>query len=184
MDRRKRKLFVAVLVLTAGFAAGTAAPEAFRMGTGNYTGFFSLYSFGKYGAMEMEPLSLLPAVLSVRLKTLLFLWMSSYTAAGLLFHLAYGGWLAASAGMLLALFALRGGIRGLALFACCLFPQWIVYGEVCRREMRFLLSRPATAAGRHGLAALAQMVGLAVFGSACEAFLGTWTLKIYLRMFK
>lgn len=183
MNQKKRKLLAVILVLAAGFAAGAAAPEIFRMGTGSYAGFFSLYSFGKFEVTEVSPLALLPSILSVRLKTLLFLWMSSYTAAGLLFHLTYGGWLAASAGMLLALFALRDGTYGLVLFACCLFPQWIVYGEVCRREMHFLFSRPVTAASRRDLAALAQMIGLAVLGCACEAFLGTWTLKIFLQLF-
>lgn len=182
-----------VTVLLSGFLAGTALPELFRMGTGDYAGFMSLYSFRKYGESAAAPAArLLPYIVSGRIQTLLFLWMSSYTAAGLLFHLVYAWWLAASAGMLLALFLLRGGYEGILLFLCCLFPQWLLYGSVWQREFHALFRRrrysgAGNAAGmlserRRDLRELAGMAGLCLLGCCAEAFLGMWTLRVFLQL--
>ena len=194
MGNRYQKLAVA-LILLLGFWAGSALPELLRMGTGTYAGFLSLYSFRKYEESTPLALNILPYIAAGRLKTLLFLWMSSYTAAGLLFHLVYALWLAASAGMLLALFMLRDGYEGVLLFFCCLFPQWLLYGAMWQREVGFLLrqlrrSSVAFSGGgggagtyRNDLAELAGMVGLCLLGCGAETFLGTWTLKIFLNFF-
>ncbi len=194
MGQGYRRVVVA-LVLLAGFLAGTALPELLRMGTGTYAGFLSLYGLQKYEGRASAAGDVLPYIAACRLKTLLFLWMSSYTAAGLLFHLAYAWWLAASAGMLLALFMLRDGYEGVLLFFCCLFPQWLLYGMMWQKEAECLVRRwrrigsgaPAVGGGtgvyRKDLAELAGMVGLCLLGCGAEAFLGTWTLKIFLKFF-
>ena len=194
MGTRYQKAAVA-LILMVGFLACTALPELLRMGTGTYAGFVSLYSFRKYEEKAVATFELLPYIVSGRLKTLLFLWMSSYTAAGVLFHIAYAWWLASSAGMLVALFMLRDGYEGILLFFCCLFPQWILYGAMWQKEMQFLLRKwrrnGAGAAGsganmglyRKDLKDLAEMIGLCLLGCAAEAFLGTWSMKIFLQYF-
>lgn len=175
-----------------GFLIGTAIPSLFHMGTGSYAGLFSLYSLGKYESMQIRPERLLAYILAARLPMLLFLWMSSYTAAGILFHIGYVWWLAASAGMLLSLFVLRDGYGGIVLFGCCLLPQWILYVSMWKRELAFFLGKAAGGGvNREGiipirraeLRGLGRMVLLCMAGCAAEAFLGMWTLKIYLHFF-
>ena len=111
--------------LLFGILAGVALPEVFRMREGTYAGFFSLYGMKKMQEMEVLPLPIFGYLLSSRLRTLLFLWMSSYTPLGLWLHLFFTGWLGCSGGMLLSLFALRQGVQGIGLFFCCTLPQWI-----------------------------------------------------------
>lgn len=194
MGNRYQKATV-ILLLLAGFLAGTALPEFLRMGTGSYAGFLSLYGLQKYKERAVSAVNVLPYIAAGRLRTLLFLWMSSYTAAGLLFHLVYAWWLAASAGMLLSVFMLRNGYEGILLFFCCLFPQWLLYGAMWQREIGFLLTqwrrgsftpvdgRGRISAYRKDLADLAGMVGLCLLGCSAEAFLGNWTLRIFLQYF-
>lgn len=191
MGRKYRMEIAAALVLLSGFLAGTLVPELFRMGTGAYAGYLSMYGFQRYETTAVSPARLLPYLLSLRMRTLLFLWMSGYTAAGLLFHLLYAWWLAASAGMLLALFLLRGGYSGILLFVCSLFPQWILYAAMWKREALSLWRRrmgtqpdAAALARRRDLKELGGMAGLCALGCAAEAFLGMWLLKIFLQYFR
>ena len=102
--------------LLFGILAGVALPEVFRMREGTYAGFFSLYGMKKMQEMEVLLLPIFEYLLSSRLRTLLFLWMSSYTPLGLWLHLFFTGWLGCSGGMLLSLFALRQGVQGIGLF--------------------------------------------------------------------
>lgn len=193
MNNTRRRWILISFILLTGFLAGTAAPELFRMGTGDYTGLVSRYGFQKFQGSTVPAGSVLPYILSLRLKTLLFLWMSSFTAAGLLFHLIYAWWLAASAGLLISLFVLRDGYDGFILFACCLLPQWILYGTMWKYEGAFLFRcmrrKSGTENGSPGtlyrgdLLELGKMIGLCVLGCVMEAFLGKWTLKIFLKIF-
>lgn len=193
MRNRYQKL-AAALILLFGFLVGTAFPELLRMGSGTYAGFLSLYGLQKYEERAVPCVDILPYIAVGRLRTLLFLWMSSYTAAGLLFHLVYAWWLAASAGMLLVLFMLRDGYEGILLFFCCLFPQWLLYGTMWRKEAEFLMrqwrrgsartwSGNGVGVYRKDLSDLAGMVGLCLLGCGAEAFLGRWTIKIFLNFF-
>lgn len=193
MGKGNGRQIAVLLFLLTGFFAGTAIPELLSMGTGDYTGFFSLYSFRKYENMQVHSLDLFWYIARLRVWTLLFLWMSTYTGAGILFHMAYAGWLAVSAGMLLALFTLRDGYEGLLLLACCLFPQWILYASMWKKETEILLERNQKTVSppgrrvsmicRSDLAELGSLLLLCLGGCACEAFLGTWTLKIFLQIF-
>lgn len=193
MNNTRRRWILVSFILLTGFLAGTAAPELFRMGTGDYAGLASRYGFQKYQGSMVPAGNVLPYILSLRLRTLLFLWMSSFTAAGLLFHLAYAWWLAASAGLLVSLFVLREGYDGFILFACCLMPQWILYGAVWKQEGAFLLrcmkQRKDGGMGsvgtlrRRELLELGKMMGFCTAGCFMEAFLGRWTLKIFLKIF-
>lgn len=193
MNRKRRGWILFSFILLTGFLAGTAAPDLFRMGTGDYAGLVSRYGFQKYQGSTIPEGNVLPYILSVRLKTLLFLWMSSFTAAGLLFHLAYVWWLAASAGLLVSLFVLRDGYDGFILFACCLLPQWILYAAMWKYEGAILLRRMRRQSGvepgstgklyRSELLELGKMAGLCIMGCIMEAFLGRWTLKIFLKIF-
>lgn len=192
MKRMSIRMTAIIFALLAGFLIGTAVPSLFQMGTGSYAGLFSMYSFGKYESMEIRPERLLAYILAARLPVLLFLWMSSYTAAGLLFHIGYAWWLAVSAGMLLSLFVLREGYGGIVMFGCCLLPQWILYASMWKRELAFFFGRTERKSmgwdnvlpvRRQELLELARMALLCAAGSAAEAFLGMWTLKIYLHIF-
>ncbi len=193
MDGTKRGRITVLFILLLGFLAGIAAPELFRMGTGDYAGLASRYGFQTYENSGVSARDILPYILSIRLKTLLFLWMSSFTAVGLWFHLAYALWLAASAGLLISLFALRDGYDGVVLFACCILPQWILYAAMWKREGNLLSGRiRQRLRGNTGgvgaplhmeLLELARMAGLCVLGCAVEAYLGRWTLKLFLKMF-
>ena len=126
--------------LLFGILAGVALPEVFRMREGTYAGFFSLYGMKKMQEMEVLLLPIFGYLLSSRLRTLLFLWMSSYTPLGLWLHLFFTGWLGCSGGMLLSLFALRQGVQGIGLFFCCTLPQWIFYGLQWKKELQLFLS--------------------------------------------
>lgn len=193
MNETGRRWVLISFILLTGFLAGTAAPELFRMGTGDYAGLASKYGFQKYQSSMAPAGNVLPYILSLRLRTLLFLWMSSFTVVGLFFHLAYAWWLAASAGLLVSLFVLRDGYEGLILFACCLMPQWILYAAMWKQEGAFLLrcmrrqkGEEMGSAGtlrRGELLGLGKMAGLCVLGCVMEAFLGRWTLKIFLKFF-
>lgn len=189
----KRKLQAALAAaLLLGLLLGTALPELLRMGTGSYAGFVSLYSFNKFQETSPDTRRLFFYLVPVRIKALLFLWMSAYTAAGVLFHCFYLFWLACSAGMLLSLFILRDGYEGILLFLCCLFPQWLLYGSVWKRELGIFFRRLEGRGYREGgtvsavsgrdLRELGEMGALCVFGCGVEAWLGLWTLKIFLRM--
>ena len=197
MGKQNRYRTAFLLLLPAAFLGGTAIPELIRMGTGDYSGFFSLYSFSLYEQREIQSWDLFFYIVKIRIFTLLFLWMSTYTAAGILFHLVYALWLAVLAGMLTALFALRDGYEGMLLLACCLLPQWILYTAVIKQEADILfrrnkagmemrmdrLSKRAAPLYRSDLAELLGMLLWCAAGCACEAFLGTWTLKIFLQFF-
>jgi hypothetical protein len=163
------------------------------MGTGSYAALVSRYGLMQYQEASVAGGQILPYILSNRIRTLLFLWMSSFTAAGVLFHLAYAWYLAASAGLLLSLFAIKAGYEGILWFACCIFPQWILYGCMWKEEASFLIRcrmrrgilEPAESVRfRFGpLWVLAKLLGLCTLGCAMEAWLGTWTLKIFLKIF-
>lgn len=191
MGRMRQKVIIAVFALLSGFLAGTLMPELFRMGTGTYASLLSWYSLGKYESISVSPGKLLPYIISIRIKTLVFLWMSCYTPLGMAFHLGYAWWLAASAGLLLSLFMIRDGYGGLLLFFCCMFPQWLIYASMWKQELLFLFRKSERGRGQTGvlsfrrdeIAGLAQMAGLCLVGCAAETFLGTWTLKIFLQLF-
>lgn len=194
MNRSSHKKILFLIFAAAGLLMGTAVPGLFRMGTGNYAGFFSLYSMQKYQQKVQdgtaETIGLLPYILSVRLKTLIFLWMSSFTTAGLLFHAVYFWWLAVSAGMLLSLLLLREGIRGALLFGCCLLPQWMLYSMMWHREAGVFLHRWRLGADisqvntasvrKKELQELVRMVLLCLLGCGAEVFLGRWTLRLFM----
>lgn len=192
MRAQYRRQILILLILLIGFFVGSALPQLLYMGTGTYAGFFSLYSFQKYQETAVNSWNIFPYILNARLQPLLFLWMSSFTTAGVFFHVLYAGWLAVAAGMLLALFTLREGYEGLLFFGCCLFPQWILYIAMWKREARFLIEQQkrrfqgiGMAIGRlhqSDMLELAKIMAYAVLGSAMEAFLGTWTLKIFLQI--
>lgn len=187
-----RTTLLILLFLSTGLLSGCALPELLRMGTGSYAGFSSLYSFREYSTASVNSLDIFPCVASVRLRTLLFLWMSSFTTAGILFHLLYAWWLTASAAMLLSLFALRDGAHGILIFVCCLFPQWFLYGLMWRQEIGVWLQRLHGISGtsdtfvrvirKNDLAELGRLLLLCVSGCACEAFLGKWTLQVFLQL--
>lgn len=187
MKEQQRSRILILFVLVSGFLAGSALPELFHMGTGTYAGFFSLYGLQKYQEAQVELQPIFAYIFKVRLLPLLFLWMSSFTTAGLLFHLMYIWWLASAAGMLLALFILRNGQNGLLLFGCCLFPQWILYIAMWKQEVLFLLRKQykwnETSVPDHflnnDLLNLLKMLLYCGIGAAVETFLGIWTIKIF-----
>lgn len=188
---RNRKMIV-ILVCLSGLLAGMLVPEALRMGEGNYAGFTSLYSFQKYENMTVSYEKILLYIFHGRMKMLLFLWMSSFSAVGFFCHLVYGWWLAASGGMLLSLFLLKEGYGGIPLFFCCLFPQWIWYGAMWKKEFIFLWDKWRYDFTGHpqvrpvfskNLVELGKMTALCLGGTVTETFLGTWTLKIFLQFF-
>ena len=193
MKNARGKIVLSLLVIFGGFFVGTLMPELLKMGTGSYAGLLSLYSLKKYENASINTSRLYPYILSIRLQTLLFLWMSCYTAIGVMIHAVYFWWLACSAGMLLSLFMLQDGYRGILLFFFCVFPQWLVYASMWKREFLFLekrryreiyISLEETAGnGKEERKELLKLVLFCIFGCSVEAFLGTWTLKIFLQIF-
>lgn len=195
MGRQNRYKAAIFILFFAAFLGGTAVPELIRMGSGSYAGFFSMYSFQIYEQTQIHAWNLFVYIAKRRLLTVLFLWMSTYTAAGMLFHVLYALWLLVSGGMLLALFTLKNGKEGLVLLACCLLPQWILYTWVIRQEAGILFRHSGfeheiakQAAGparlqKRDLIELGELLFFCALGCACEAFLGTWTLKIFLEFF-
>ncbi len=187
-----RNLLPALLFLSSGVLLGCVFPKLFLMDNGTYASLTSRYSFGVYETASRNGRELFLYVLSVRMPVLLVLWMSSFTTVGWLFHLGYGWWLAASGAMLLSLFGLRSGVYGILLFGCCIFPQWILYGIMWKQELTAWLKREHGFRINTGSSVkniwrkdIAELVRLAVYcllGCACEAFLGTWTLDLYLRL--
>lgn len=203
MERRRkgRVLLPVLFAMLLGLLVGTALPELLHMGSGSYAGFFSLYSLRKFAHAQPARRWLLPYLAAVRLRPLLFLWMSVYTAAGLWLHLVYFFWLAASGGMLLALFVLREGYEGILLFGCCMFPQWILYASMWGKELQFFGRRFQNGACRSGSEfawpeepedfgktareeahGLLQMAGLCLLGCCTEAYLGLWVMQLFQRL--
>ena len=190
---RGRLSWLTSFVLLGGFCAGLGVPELMHMGDGSYAGYASLYSFRAFETAGISPESLFSYLVRVRIMTLLFLWMSSYTAAGMIFHFLLLLWLGGSAGMLLALFALRDGYEGILLFFCCLFPQWVFYGIAWKMEFHFLYcqwvdrapadERKIREFRRRDLVKLGRMTVLVLLGCAAETFVGMWTIKIFLQFF-
>ncbi|MCD7885249.1 MAG: hypothetical protein LUI87_16340 [Lachnospiraceae bacterium] len=200
MSRLNRTMIPVMLFLASAFLFGSALPGLLDMGSGRYASLASLYGFQIYENSSIEFRNLFFYITSVRLRTLLILWLSSFTAIGLLFHLGYGWWLTASGAMLLSLFGMRDGMEGVLHFGFCIFPQWIFYSILWKKEIVFWLRRQEQWKGqpenrgfyqRKGafmpvLAAnLSEMLSLGaicILGCACEAFLGTWMLQLYLRL--
>lgn len=181
-----------IAALLFGTLAGVALPEVFRMREGTYAGFFSLYGMKKM--QEIQPMlwPIFGYLLSSRLRTLFFLWMSSYTPLGLWLHLLFAGWVGCSGGMLLSLFALRQGTQGIGLFFCCTLPQWIFYGLQWKKELQLFLSRilPREVfatdvflhSNRRARLDWIAMVLYCVSGCAAETFLGLWSVKIFMKI--
>lgn len=178
--------------LLFGMLAGVALPELFRMREGTYAGFFSLYGMKKMQEAEIALWPIFGYLLGCRLRRLLFLWMSSYTPAGLWVHLLFSAWLGCSGGMLLSLFALRQGAQGIGLFFCCTLPQWIFYGLQWKKELQLFLAHnlPREAAALEVLPYARRreridwiaMVLYCVSGCAAETFLSLWSVKIFLNI--
>ncbi len=192
MHPPRRTLLPSLLFLSLGILSGCAMPKLLSMDSGAYASLASRYGFRVYESISRDSRELFFYVVSVRMPVLLFLWMSSFTSVGRLFHLGYAWWLAASGAMLLSLFGLRSGARGLLLFGCCIFPQWILYGAMWKQEMAAWLKREREStepAGtsvkgirRQDIAQLLRLTALCLLGCACEAFFGTWTLDLYLSL--
>ncbi|MCC8044548.1 MAG: hypothetical protein LIP12_03490 [Clostridiales bacterium] len=200
MARLSRTMIPVLLFLGSALLFGSALPGLLDMGSGRYASLASLYGFQIYENRSIDFKNLFFYISSIRLRTLLILWLSSFSTIGFLFHLGYGWWLTASGAMLLALFGLRDGFEGILKFAVCLFPQWIFYGILWKKEIIFWLRRQgrwerkpvdreihqSAGAYRFAMAAnLSEMMSLAVIcllGCACEAFLGSWTLQLYLEL--
>ena len=184
-------LFLASALLF-GILTGVALPELFRMQEGTYAGFFSLYGMNKIQEADIALWPIFGYLLSSRMCTLLFLWMSSYTPVGLWLHLLFAAWLGCSGGMLLSLFALRQGAQGIGLFFCCTLPQWIFYGLQWKKELQLFLSRILPREvfsadifpypGRRTRIDWIAMVLYCVCGCAAETFLGLWSVKIFLKI--
>jgi len=187
-----RSMLPVLLFLAFGLLTGTALPGLLQMGTGSYAGLASSYSFRVFENRSVNIWELFLYVGSVRMPVLLVLWMSSFTTLGIFFHLAYAWWLVASGGMLLALFAQSSGFQGGIQFCCCIFPQWIIYALLWKKEAIICFRRgretPECFCGsvrklqKKDFLELAELTALCVFGCACEAFLGTWLLRLYLRL--
>ncbi|MCD7817984.1 MAG: hypothetical protein LUH07_02890 [Lachnospiraceae bacterium] len=192
MLHSERRILPVFFILALGLLTGCVLPKLLCMGTGTYAGLSSLYSFQVYENISLNLKSLFFYVVSVRLRTLLFLWMSGFTTIGFLFHLGYAWWITASGAMLLSLFGLRSGYQGLLHFCCCLFPQWILYAILWKKETAIWMQRKSGIFGlrdgvvekirKRDIAELGNLVLLCLLGCACEAFLGTWTLRFYLQL--
>ncbi|MCD7957634.1 MAG: hypothetical protein LUG93_18185 [Lachnospiraceae bacterium] len=197
MTRLNRTILPVFLFLASALLFGSALPGLLDMGSGRYASLASLYGMQIYENASIDFRSLFFYVASVRMRTLLVLWLSSFTTVGLFFHLGYGWWLMASGAMLLSLFSLRSGFAGILSFAFCLFPQWIFYGILWKREMQSWVHRQGLRMGgagfehkdrgftplwRKDIFEFLYLAAICLCGCACEAFLGTWTLQIYLRL--
>ncbi|MCD8075240.1 MAG: hypothetical protein LUF27_09445 [Lachnospiraceae bacterium] len=190
--RTWRSLLPVFLFLALGLLTGSALPGLLQMGSGNYAGLASSYSFRVYGNLSVNVWELFSYVVSVRMPVLLLLWMSSFTTLGIFFHLGYAWWITASGAMLLALFCRRSGFRGIAQFCCCIFPQWMIYAVLWKRELSAWLQRrrrapepfqgPVGKLQRRDALELTRLAAFCLLGCACEAFLGTWVLRLYLRL--
>lgn len=186
MKREMYKRLAVMILILSGLLAGGALPELMRMGDGSYAGFASLYALQKYEMAEVQYRTIFSYILTMRMLTLLFLWMSCFTPVGYFLHMLYFWWLAAAGGMLLALFALKDGVQGIVLFGCSLMPQWILYGIMWRREVLFLSAwqENKLLARRTILKNLGTMMGLCCIGSVCEAYLGIRLIKFFLKIFR
>ncbi len=161
------------------------------MGTGSYAGLVSIYGLKEFETKKLDVLSLFPFVSAVRLRTVLFLWMSCYTPFGFFAHTAYLLWVSLSAGILLSVFVLRQGYAGVLLFFCCLFPQWLFYLSAFLRELRFLEKkvRPEGNAAplfgrsmrRDDLKELICMLLMTAAGAAAEVCAGLKVFQIFLQ---
>ena len=58
MENARRQTALIIFTVLGGFLAGTAVPELFRMGTGDYASLFSVYSLRKYEHTTVEAVRL------------------------------------------------------------------------------------------------------------------------------
>ncbi len=187
----RRLHILAAAAAAAGLFLGILLPELGRAGGGSYAGLVSVYGLREFERKSLDVLSLFPYVAGVRLRTILFLWMSSYTPPGLFLHMAYLFWLCFLAGILLAVFVLRQGYGGIFLFLCCLLPQWLLYLSVFARELRFLWRKrqlssggdqaAVRTAGREDWKELAGMLLFMTAGALVEAGAGLKVFQIFLQ---
>ena len=175
----------------AGFFLGILIPELIRTGGGSYAGLVSMYGLREFGMKRLDILSLLPYVAGVRLRTILFLWMSCYTPPGLFLHMAYLFWISLLSGILLSVFVLRQGYMGFLLFLCCLLPQWLLYLSALARELKFLGKKrrllhradslPVRTMRLADWKELTGMLLLMAAGSVVEAGIGLKVFQIFLQ---
>ncbi len=187
----KRFPVITAAAAAAGFFLGILIPELIHMGGGSYAGLVSVYGLREFETERLDILSLLPYVAGVRLRTILFLWMSCYTPPGLFLHMAYLFWICLLSGILLSVFVLRQGYMGFLLFLCCLLPQWMLYLSAFARELRFLRKKRQLSYGSGPPSVrpmrladwkeLAGMLLLMAAGSAVEAGVGLKVFQIFLQ---
>ena len=178
MRRINRRFIGYCLIITAGFAGGIFLPEMIHMNSGTYAGMFSVYSFQKFLQQEIQMRDVFLYIFSKRMELLLFLWLSSFTGAGIWIHALAGGWISCSAGMLLRLFCMKKGIQGILLFLCCLMPQWLLYGIMWKREVTICFGKK-----EHLWFTFINLLMLCVGGCVCETWIGIQFQKKILKIF-
>ncbi len=193
MKREQTERILLGTAVCAGFLAGSMLPEILKMGSGTYAGLLSQYSLSRYLGIQPDSLALFMEIFQKRGGFFFFLWMSSYTAAGLIFHGISLFLQASAAGVLLGVFLLKQGYEGALLFFCCLMPQWVLYLGVWREELSFLFRKRyrglqalpdgVSVLGRQDLKTLGRIGVLCALGCLAESFLGIWTMKLFLQFF-
>ena len=179
---KKIQAAVAVMIIF-GFFCGTAIPELFHMDQGTYAGLLSRYGLQSFAGGSLEPTELFRFVWQNRILGLTLLWMSWYTPVGLIMHLLFLFWLCLSFGILLSIFLLRQGPEGILLLACCILPQWIIYGSVLRQEFSFLAGKKSrtTEMYQSDLRIYGRMLLECLAGCLLETWFGLYIFQLFLQ---
>jgi hypothetical protein len=190
MKTRIRIAAAASVIL--GIFFGALIPELLHMSSGTYAGLLSAYALQGFERTTPETGAMLYYILRSRITGLLLLWMSSYTALGLLFHIFILFWLGLSFGLLLSVFLLRQGYHGILLLLCGLLPQWIIYLSVLRKEFIFFTeksNRPSDSSSlpsgskiRRELSEFAKMLSACLVGCILETWFGMYVFRLFLHV--
>lgn len=119
-----KKTFILFLIL---FLAGVLSAQLFGSEFLATYGFLNEYHLQSFAVARIEKVDLLWNVLWERGKLFLLLTVLLFTPTRRAVPAITGGLLSATAGLYGAACVMLFGIRGVGLFFCSLFPQWIFY---------------------------------------------------------
>ena len=178
MEKKMSAAVATVIVL--GFFCGTTVPGLFHMNQGSYAGLLSRYALQNLACEKLEPAALFYYVFRNRTIGLTLLWMSCYTPVGLALHLMILFWLLHSLGLLISIFLLRYGLRGILLLLCCTLPQWVIYISILRQELSFLAEKSKKQTGfyRYDIQIYGKMFLACLGGCLLETWFGLYVFQI------
>ncbi len=165
-----------ILCFLAGLVAGTAAANFWYPTFMEEAGYYLALLEGQVNLNQEERLGLFGQVLKQRAAEVWIAWLMGLTVYGtFLFCLLTAG-MGFSMGVILSVITIQKGLMGLPVFLMSLMPQGLLYLPLWGILLFWGMQRGR----RFRIPAFLLLLLLAALGSACEAWLNPFFLKLIL----